>query len=316
MSRQPISRNAPCPCGSGKKYKQCCLKKSFDWVEDDDGTIRRSVPISDELADEIKLRIEDLRDELGREPQDDDLLFGDEPFERVEHELAMAMRQAGTDPALIYAFEETGMIVSEDNQDLLSDEDLAEWHAAVRRYREQHGIPDEGSAPAVIDGALCWSCGTLIPPQAQRCPRCEAKVEEMPSPQERQAMLEMLEQAEPEMMEAFRELAAQCETGEDFVNMVMIGPCVACGSTTLRSGVAKIAASCFVPIAKHCLKRPTWLISTSAPYGKKWSGNSMIWMMMTPTCHFDFGPQRYQKATARLSQCFVCERMTSKWNRE
>lgn len=20
-------RNAPCPCGSGKKYKQCCLKK-------------------------------------------------------------------------------------------------------------------------------------------------------------------------------------------------------------------------------------------------------------------------------------------------
>lgn len=23
-----ISRNAPCPCGSGKKYKQCCLGKS------------------------------------------------------------------------------------------------------------------------------------------------------------------------------------------------------------------------------------------------------------------------------------------------
>jgi uncharacterized protein YchJ len=22
-----IGRNAPCPCGSGKKYKKCCLKK-------------------------------------------------------------------------------------------------------------------------------------------------------------------------------------------------------------------------------------------------------------------------------------------------
>jgi hypothetical protein len=22
-----ISRNAPCPCGSGKKYKHCCIKK-------------------------------------------------------------------------------------------------------------------------------------------------------------------------------------------------------------------------------------------------------------------------------------------------
>lgn len=23
-----VSRNAPCPCGSGKKYKHCCLGKS------------------------------------------------------------------------------------------------------------------------------------------------------------------------------------------------------------------------------------------------------------------------------------------------
>ena len=26
MSRKKLSRNAPCPCGSGKKYKNCCLK--------------------------------------------------------------------------------------------------------------------------------------------------------------------------------------------------------------------------------------------------------------------------------------------------
>ena len=25
--RPPVGRNAPCPCGSGKKYKKCCLKK-------------------------------------------------------------------------------------------------------------------------------------------------------------------------------------------------------------------------------------------------------------------------------------------------
>ncbi len=23
-----ISRNAPCPCGSGKKYKKCCLQNN------------------------------------------------------------------------------------------------------------------------------------------------------------------------------------------------------------------------------------------------------------------------------------------------
>lgn len=24
-----IGRNEPCPCGSGKKYKNCCLKKEY-----------------------------------------------------------------------------------------------------------------------------------------------------------------------------------------------------------------------------------------------------------------------------------------------
>jgi uncharacterized protein YecA (UPF0149 family) len=27
-SNEPPGRNDPCPCGSGKKYKQCCLKKA------------------------------------------------------------------------------------------------------------------------------------------------------------------------------------------------------------------------------------------------------------------------------------------------
>ena len=27
LRRQKFDRNSPCPCGSGKKYKQCCLLK-------------------------------------------------------------------------------------------------------------------------------------------------------------------------------------------------------------------------------------------------------------------------------------------------
>jgi preprotein translocase subunit SecA len=29
-SHQKTGRNDPCPCGSGKKYKRCCLKKRND----------------------------------------------------------------------------------------------------------------------------------------------------------------------------------------------------------------------------------------------------------------------------------------------
>jgi hypothetical protein len=28
MSSAKVGRNDPCPCGSGKKYKQCCERKS------------------------------------------------------------------------------------------------------------------------------------------------------------------------------------------------------------------------------------------------------------------------------------------------
>jgi hypothetical protein len=34
MASKKHSRNAPCPCGSGKKYKHCCYGKG---VEDDLG---------------------------------------------------------------------------------------------------------------------------------------------------------------------------------------------------------------------------------------------------------------------------------------
>jgi hypothetical protein len=34
MPHKKLSRNAPCPCGSGKKYKHCCWGKDF---EDDRG---------------------------------------------------------------------------------------------------------------------------------------------------------------------------------------------------------------------------------------------------------------------------------------
>jgi hypothetical protein len=50
VAGKKLSRNAPCPCGSGKKYKHCCITKGFDWVEDEGGTIRKSVPLPDEAV--------------------------------------------------------------------------------------------------------------------------------------------------------------------------------------------------------------------------------------------------------------------------
>ena len=78
----------------------------------------------------------------GKEPADDDRIFDDLPhLEHMEHEMVEAMKAAGVNPALIYAFEQTGRLVTEENQQLLTDAELAEWDAAIEEYEQQQDGP-------------------------------------------------------------------------------------------------------------------------------------------------------------------------------
>ena len=142
MARKKISRNAPCPCGSGKKYKKCCWNKGFDWEEDDNGNLFKSIPMSPEVADILQEQRRKFIEEHGREPDPDDLLFPDLPHpEHLEHMMVEEMKKAGINPAIIYAFEKTGRLVTQDNQHLLSDADMAEWEAAIEEYDTKHHNP-------------------------------------------------------------------------------------------------------------------------------------------------------------------------------
>lgn len=139
MSRQKVSRNSPCPCGSGKKYKACCWKKAFDFVEDEKGTIFKSVPMHGELTAELQELRQEFIAKHGREPGPGDKLFEDlPPTEHLEAMIVKTMKEAGTRPEIIYAFEKTGRLVTADNRNLLTDRDLAEWDAAVDEYRAKN----------------------------------------------------------------------------------------------------------------------------------------------------------------------------------
>ena len=155
MSDKRISPNAPCPCGSGKKYKNCCYGKGFDWVEDDDGNIAKSMPISPELADALEQLRQQFIEQHGREPGPDDLVFPDMSHgEVIEHMMVEGMKQAGFDPAIIYAFEKTGLLVTEENRDLLPDKDLQEWQAAVEEYQAQYGDGEDDEETDYPIGAI------------------------------------------------------------------------------------------------------------------------------------------------------------------
>jgi hypothetical protein len=135
-----ISRNDPCPCGSGKKFKKCCIDKDFEWLEDEDGNIFKSIPMSDDMMEIFGKQRQAFIDRNGREPGPDDPVFPDMPHpEHLEHEMVEMMKRANIDPAKIYAFEKTGRLVTEDNQGILTEADLLEWEAAIDEYERNGG---------------------------------------------------------------------------------------------------------------------------------------------------------------------------------
>jgi hypothetical protein len=148
MARKKLSPKAICPCGSGKQYQDCCWDKNFEWVKDDDGAILKEIPIPDELAELLQEQRQAFIDEYGREPGPDDLLFPDSPHpEHLEHMMVEEMKKAGIDPALIHAFEKTGMLVSKSNQDMISDQDMEEWLDAIADYEAKHGNQEPPQYP-------------------------------------------------------------------------------------------------------------------------------------------------------------------------
>ena len=117
MPRKKLSLKAPCPCRSGQKSGRCCHGKDFEYLVDEDGNLFKSIPMTDELAEVIEEQKRKFVEKYGREPRDGDNLFFDmPPLEHAEHFMVEAMKQAGLDPAIVYAFEKTRLVVTEANE--------------------------------------------------------------------------------------------------------------------------------------------------------------------------------------------------------
>lgn len=111
----------------------------------------RTVHLTGHGADQMRAHLEATRERYlqvwSRPMRDSDPLFPDydapapRPMDTSKAEAMMveAMTPAGWDPAFIYAYQCTHVLVTEANEDLVDPDDLAEWSAAVKRYRALHG---------------------------------------------------------------------------------------------------------------------------------------------------------------------------------
>jgi hypothetical protein len=61
-----------------------------------------------------------------------------------QDEILAAMERANVRPAIIFAYQRTGMWITEINRTVHSEEELAAWDGAIDKYQQQH--PEEENA--------------------------------------------------------------------------------------------------------------------------------------------------------------------------
>ena len=65
-------------------------------------------------------------------------LFPNLDEQEVSDVVSGLMAKIGIAPELIYAWEKCGFLVTDMNVDGYSDEDMAEWNAAIDEYKAKH----------------------------------------------------------------------------------------------------------------------------------------------------------------------------------
>jgi len=100
------------------------------------------------MSGEVYQAMQDQRqrfvEKFGREPGPTDPVFFDPDAdtpqeiseEMLRNEMLKALAAAGVDPAVVYAHNKTGLLVSEENMHLLGAEELAEWQQAIEEARQ------------------------------------------------------------------------------------------------------------------------------------------------------------------------------------
>lgn len=134
-----LDHDDECGCGSGAPYSACCKGQEFIFEKDEKGRVFRSAPIAPELIETLREMRSEFKSIFGRFPSKGDRFFLggflesgaeiDRQFEKMAEEIDLP-------PQLLYAYRQTGRIVSERNSKLLTKAELQEWNDAVSEYLE------------------------------------------------------------------------------------------------------------------------------------------------------------------------------------
>ena len=153
-------RNALCPCGSGSKYKKCCLPADQSRVP---VQARRAVKPQKHYGPRPREVFDTLEAVRAAAASIQIVATGSVPGEIADRSTVCdAMRRAGVEPRFIYAYEQTGLLLTSINKAVNLPEDVARWDAAVETYEQQHPEEDRediADCPPGADGPRTTSGG-------------------------------------------------------------------------------------------------------------------------------------------------------------
>ncbi len=148
--KSPIRLDEPCPCQSGKKYKDCCAGKKFRWMRDEAGEVYIEAPILEPTYDVLERQLSEFKGIFGRKPGKNDKVFVQQYLyseEDFDDEVYSSASEAGVDPRVIYATLRTGRFVTDENLGFIPDSEILEWKAAIREYDE---LIEDGKDPFLV----------------------------------------------------------------------------------------------------------------------------------------------------------------------
>jgi len=139
--QRPYSGNNFCPCGSNLKYKKCCQLKGIEYFVKPSGKLVRKMPLSSErkaLFDDEKRQFVDTH---GRNPtEEEERIMRASHYDGVERVIQDELVKLGASPERIYAFEKTGILVTEENEHQIPPEELKKWDEAIKEFRRSQAV--------------------------------------------------------------------------------------------------------------------------------------------------------------------------------
>lgn len=141
---ETVRRNAPCPCGSGRKYKVCCGKPEppLPTMANPYVTMRDSYTEEQMEAEQAFVK------QWGFNPNPAQLMaYMEGAHEELEASILRGMKGIEADGKFFHAVKKLHRLITPKNQKLVSPEEAAEWEAAIAEYDDgdRGRIPDDGT---------------------------------------------------------------------------------------------------------------------------------------------------------------------------